>query len=175
MRKRHLIQAVPFAVVLALAALGSLVLSGQQPQQPLNGAAINPPLTSVQVLHAEDLARLVGNKAGTQPAMYNVGFAVLYNSKHIPGSVYAGPGRTDEGLAELKKAVAGLPKDREIVLYCGCCPWDHCPNMKPAFNLLHSMGFKQVKVVEIPTSFAKDWVEKGFPVEGATAGVEPLR
>jgi NADP-dependent 3-hydroxy acid dehydrogenase YdfG len=27
----------------------------------------------------------------------------------------------------------------------------------------------QVKVVEIPTNFAKDWVDKGFPVEGVTA------
>ena len=171
MRKPLLISSLLFA--LALVAVGSFVLYGQQPQP--NGAAINPPWTSAEVIHSEDLARTLGNKTAAQPQVFNVGFAALYKSKHIRGSVYAGPGRTDEGLAELRKAVAGVSKDREIVLYCGCCPWDHCPNMKPAFNLLHSLGFSKVKVVEIPNDFAKDWVEKGFPVEGATAGVAPLR
>jgi thiosulfate/3-mercaptopyruvate sulfurtransferase len=170
MRMRFFVPTLLLALSLAL--LGALVLSGQQ--QPLNGAAINPPWGAPQVIHSEDLARMVGNKSAV-PQMFNVGFANLYNSKHIPGSIYAGPGRTEEGLAVLRKAVEGLPKDREIVLYCGCCPWDHCPNMKPAFSLLHGMGFSKVRVVEIPTSFAKDWVEKGFPVEGSTAGVEPLR
>ena len=42
--------------------------------------------------------------------MYQVGFAVMYKGKHVPGSIYAGPGRTEEGLAELKKAVAGVAK-----------------------------------------------------------------
>ena len=89
--------------------------------------------------------------------------------------MYAGPGNKEEGLAELKKAVADVPKDRQIVLYCGCCPWDHCPNMKPAYSLLHSLGYTKIKVVEIPNNFAKDWVDKGLPVEGATASSSPER
>jgi len=143
------------------------VLLAQQP----DGAAINPPWTSGEVIHTDDLAKMTAKKQA--PHLYQVGFAVMYKSKHIPGSVYAGPGRTDEGLAELKKAVADVPKDAEIVLYCGCCPWDHCPNMKPAYKLLHSLGYTQIKIVEIPTNFAKDWVEKGYPVEGNTAGTAP--
>jgi thiosulfate/3-mercaptopyruvate sulfurtransferase len=127
------------------------------------------PWTSTQVLRPEDLAHQLADKKAAQPKMLHVGFAVMYKTKHIPGSVYAGPGRTEAGLEELKKAVADVPKDRQIVLYCGCCPWDHCPNMKPAFRLLESMGFKNVKVVEIPENFAKDWIDKGFPVEGAAA------
>ena len=123
------------------------------------------PWTSANVLHSEDLARQLRNKQAPQPQLLHVGFAVLYKGKHIPGSIYAGPGSKDDGLENLKQAVANVPKDRQIVLYCGCCPWDHCPNMRPAFKLLHSMGFKQIKVLEIPTNFAKDWVEKGFPVE----------
>jgi hypothetical protein len=27
------------------------------------------------------------------------------------------------------------------------------------------MGFKQVRVLTLPTSFLQDWMEKGFPVE----------
>jgi hypothetical protein len=41
--------------------------------------------------------------------------------------------------------------------------------MKPAYRLLESLGYKNIKVVEIPTNFAKDWVEKGFPVAGNSA------
>jgi len=101
--------------------------------------------------------------------MFYVGFDRFYNSKHIPGSVYAGPGRTDEGLALLKKSVANIPKDAQVVLYCGCCPWDHCPNMKPAYRVLRELGYTKITIVEIPNSFQKDWIEKGYPVEGATA------
>ena len=152
-----MIKRLPIATILAAAAMIA--------QQP-NGAAINPPWPSAEVIHPEDLARQIQNKA-TAPAVFQVGFAVLYKSKHVPGSVYAGPGNKDEGLADLKKAVADVPKDRQIVLYCGCCPWDHCPNMKPAFKLLHELGYAQVKVVEIPQNFKTDWIDKGFPVEGS--------
>jgi thiosulfate/3-mercaptopyruvate sulfurtransferase len=160
-----MLKRLPFATILAAAAMIA--------QQP-NGAAINPPWTSAEVIHPDDLASQIQNKA-TAPAVFQVGFAVLFKSKHVPGSVYAGPGNKDEGLADLKKAVADVPKDRQIVLYCGCCPWDHCPNMKPAYSLLHSLGYTKIKVVEIPNSFAKDWAEKGLPVEGSTASSSPER
>lgn len=149
----------------ACPALFALALVAQD--KAPNGAAINPPWSSAQVVTPADAARQL--KSPNPPQVFQVGFAVMYRSKHIPGSVYAGPGNKDEGLDELKKAVAGVPKDRQILLYCGCCPWDHCPNMKPAYSLLKSLGYTQIKVMEIPTNFAKDWVEKGFPVEGATA------
>jgi len=142
-------------------------------QQP-NGAAVNPPWTAAQVIHTDDLAKQIQNKADA-PAVFQVGFNALYKSKHVPGSVYAGPGNKEEGLAELKKAVADVPKDRQIVLYCGCCPWDHCPNMKPAYSLLRGLGYTKIKVVEIPNNFAKDWVEKGYPSEGATAAASQER
>lgn len=99
----------------------------------------------------------------------HVGFNVLYRSHHIPNSVYAGPGDKPEGLERLKRVVEALPKDREIVIYCGCCPWSHCPNMKPAFALLRRLGFRNVKAVIIETNFAKDWMEKGYPVEAGPA------
>jgi thiosulfate/3-mercaptopyruvate sulfurtransferase len=156
---------LPFAILFAAGAMIA--------QQP-NGAAINPPWTSADVLNIDDLSKIVQTKSNA-PLLLQVGFAIQYKSKHIPGAVYAGPGREDAGLAELKKAVANVPKDRQIVLYCGCCPWDHCPNMKPAFTLLHGLGYAKVRVVEIPSSFLKDWAEKGLPVEGATAGETPLK
>lgn len=95
----------------------------------------------------------------------HVGFPVLYRSVHIPRSVYAGPGSTPEGLADLRKAVAGQPKDREIVLYCGCCPFEKCPNIRPAFAALREMGFTHVKALMLPTNLKTDWIDKDYPTE----------
>jgi rhodanese-related sulfurtransferase len=95
----------------------------------------------------------------------HVGFPVLYRSTHIPGSVFAGPGSKDEGLADLKKAVAGQPHAREIILYCGCCPLDRCPNIRPAFALLRSMGFTNVRAISLPTNLKSDWIDHGYPIE----------
>ncbi len=110
-------------------------------------------------------------KGGTKPLVLHVGFNVLYRSRHIPDSIYAGPGNKPEGLQRLKQTVAALPKNREIVLYCGCCPWIHCPNMKPAFALLRQLGFHNVKAVMMETNFSKDWIQQGYPVTpGPSAG-----
>ena len=94
-----------------------------------------------------------------------VGFSVLYRAAHIPGTDYAGPGSKPEGIEILKKAVEGQPHDRDIVLYCGCCPWDKCPNIRPALAALREMGFTHTRVVMIPENFRTDWIDKGYPTE----------
>ena len=103
------------------------------------------------------------------PLLLQVGFDVLYRAAHITGSVYAGPASKPEGIEALKKAVAGQPKDREIVLYCGCCPWDKCPNIRPAFAALHDLGFTRVKVMVVPENLKADWIDKGYPTERRAA------
>lgn len=108
-------------------------------------------------------ARLPLNASG--PMLIHTGFAVLYRASHIPGAVYAGPGSKEEGIAELKKAVAGQKKDREIILYCGCCPFDKCPNLRPAFAALREMGFTKVRIVRLPENMHTDWTAHGYPVE----------
>jgi len=107
---------------------------------------------------------------GAKPVLVHVGFGVMYRSKHIPGSIYAGPASTAAGLEALKASAGKLPRDREIVIYCGCCPFDRCPNVKPAFEALRQMGFTHVKVMEIPTNFGADWVDHGYPAEAGTPG-----
>lgn len=102
---------------------------------------------------------------GSKPVLLHVGFNVLYRSHHIPGSIYAGPASKAEGLDLLTRAVKDIPRDREIVIYCGCCPWDHCPNIKPAFEELAKLGFKNVRAMHVPSNFKVDWMDHGYPVE----------
>jgi rhodanese-related sulfurtransferase len=99
------------------------------------------------------------------PLVIQVGFAEMYMGGHIAGSRYAGPASKPEGIDELKKAVAGQPRSREIILYCGCCPWDKCPNIRPAFAALRDAGFRNVKVIMISENLKTDWIDKGFPTD----------
>lgn len=123
------------------------------------------PWTSGDIMPAAKLAERLN--AGGKPLILYVGFPVLYRAAHIPGAVMAGPASKPAGIEALKEAVSNVPKNREMVLYCGCCPWTQCPNVRPAFAALKQMGFTNVKLVEIPTNLHTDWISKGYPVERA--------
>ena len=88
---------------------------------------------------------------------------MLYTQAHIPGSEYIGPASSESGLQQLRKRVMPQPRDKFIVIYCGCCPWSHCPNIKPADDALRAMGFTNVKVLYIADNFGANWVDKGYP------------
>jgi thiosulfate/3-mercaptopyruvate sulfurtransferase len=137
---------------------------------PLVAVAADNRTADEGTIDPKDLARDLQAKT-SKAAIIHVGFAVMYRGKHIPQSVYAGPARSPEALDALRKAVANMPKDREIVVYCGCCPYQMCPNIRPALAVLREMGFTHVKALLIPTNFATDWVNRGYPVEeGEAAG-----
>ena len=115
------------------------------------------------LIQPEELVQILKSKAA-QPLMLQVGSHVLYQQAHIPGSEYVGAGSTDAGLAQLRDRVTKLPRNKAIVLYCGCCPWGHCPNVKPADDALRALGFTNVKVLYIANNFGTDWVNRGYPV-----------
>ena len=121
------------------------------------------PWTAKQVIQPAALAgQLQGS--GNKPLLLQVGFESLYGQGHIPGSKYCGPARDSGGIARLKTCLQGVSHSRPIVLYCGCCPWQECPNIRPAFKALKAMGFSEVKVVHIEANFGRDWARKGYPV-----------
>lgn len=99
----------------------------------------------------------------TKPLILSVGPRVLYLQAHITGAELIGPMSEVASSEVLKQRVKNLPKSQEIVIYCGCCPWSHCPNVAPAYKQLRSMGFTKVKVLYIPTNLGVDWVYKGYP------------
>ena len=121
------------------------------------------PWTDEQLIHPEALLKQMSS--AEKPLVLHIGVPFLFKGGHIPGSTFAVQASTPEGIEKLKKAVQEVPLNREIVLYCGCCPWKDCPTIRPAFKLLREMRFTRVKVLYLPNSFGQDWVEKGFPVE----------
>lgn len=126
------------------------------------------PWTDADLLQPAGLAARLALGA-PKPKILYVGFGVLYRSKHIPGAVFVGPAEKQEGLEALRAAVLKLPRTADLVIYCGCCPVDHCPNLRPAFLMLRELGFKRAKILWLPSSFFKDWIEKGYPVEAGSS------
>jgi len=127
-------------------------------------APVDPWTAEQTVQPAQFVEELRQSKALHLQVIY-VGVRTLYNGGHIPGAVYYGPGSSEQGINDLKKFAATLPKSADVVLYCGCCPLEKCPNLRPAFTALQDMGFARLRVLLLPTSFNVDWVEKGFPVQ----------
>jgi thiosulfate/3-mercaptopyruvate sulfurtransferase len=117
-----------------------------------------------RLIQPEDLVKLLQTSSKEKPLMIQVGSHVLFSQAHIPGSEYIGPASSESGLQQLRKRVGSLPRARFVVLYCGCCPWSHCPNVKPADDALHAMGFTNVKVLYISDNFGTNWVDRGYPV-----------
>ena len=102
------------------------------------------------------------------PTIVCVAFPVLYRNKRILHAVGAGPGSKPEGIEALKQAVSSLAKDADIVIYCGCCPMNRCPNIRPAYRTLKEMGFTHIRVLDIPTNMHEDWYSKNYPSETPT-------
>ena len=116
-------------------------------------------------LKPEALIHMQQTKGTEKPLILQVGSHMLFAQAHIPGSEYAGPGSQPAGIEQLQNRVNALSRKKPIVLYCGCCPWNRCPNLGPAFAKLREMGFANVKVLYLANNFGADWADKGFPVE----------
>ncbi len=139
-------------IILAVIAL---ILSGNSFSQNNN-----EPWKKEQVMPTATLAEKIQKNDKAVPLVLNVG-----PMDNIKSAIKIGATNTDEGIADLKKAVSGFDKNKEIVIYCGCCSYSNCPNIRPAFTALQEMGFKKIKVLDIPEGFIQDWVAKGYPVE----------
>ncbi|MGI9101443.1 MAG: rhodanese-like domain-containing protein [Terriglobales bacterium] len=148
-----LLRGLPF--LLLAAVFGVLSLAADQKPGEV------PPAALVQ---SDALSRSLQSPAG-KPTILYVGPRFLYTQAHIPGAEFIGPASDSASLQRLKARAGSLKKDAPIVVYCGCCPWDHCPNIRPAYKQLQDLGFTKVKALYLATSFGADWVEKGYPVE----------
>ena len=151
-----------FPIVLLLSSTANLLgRANSRPSSP----ADDDPWTAAQTITPADLVKELHAERDPAVTVIYVGVHTLYSGAHIPGSTFHGPGSTDQGIADLKKFALTLPKNSNLVIYCGCCPLDRCPNLRPAFSAVRDMGFARLRVLILPTSFAANWIEKGYPIE----------
>jgi rhodanese-related sulfurtransferase len=140
----------------------SLQLSAQFTPTPTASALSIP---EAQWMKPEVLLQMQKTKGAEKPLILQVGSHMLFAQAHIPGSEYVGPGSQQAGIQQLQNRVTALSRKKIIVLYCGCCPLNRCPNLGPAYAKLSEMGFTNVKVLYLPNNFGSDWADKGYPVE----------
>jgi hypothetical protein len=145
------------ALIFSLIVLASATAAAQSSSGGQELAPGSPALVT-----SEELLQML-QSGKDKPLVLNIGPSLLFMQAHIPGAEYIGAAAERQGLERLRARVKPLPRNTSIVLYCGCCPWSHCPNVHPAYNQLHAMGFSNLKVLYIANNFGSDWVDKGYP------------
>jgi len=113
--------------------------------------------TKEQLMEPAQLAQKL-NAGDTSLHIISVGPGAL-----IPHSVAIGPVQEQENLVQLKKELSGINKNAEVVIYCGCCPFEHCPNVRPAIDLLQQLKFTNYKLLNLQHNIKIDWLDKGYP------------
>lgn len=156
---------ITVATTLALGGSTLLCWSALSNETDQAAASSSVPWQENQIIHPPALAKTLSATTARKPLVICVGFRVLYDGGHIVGARFAGPASRPAGIQTLKHTVKDLPRNKPIVLYCGCCPWNRCPNIRPAFRTMKKLGFTHVKVLSIPTNFRKDWIAKGYPIK----------
>ena len=147
-----------FLLALALVSLPVPAIQGQEKKAA-------DPWPRSETMQPAQLSKILTGRYVSLPTIVFVGFRSLYAGGHVPDAAYHGTASSEPGLAELKAWAASLPRSTELVIYCGCCPMDKCPNLRPAYTALSGMGFKKLRVLILPTSFAADWADKGYPMQ----------
>jgi hypothetical protein len=94
------------------------------------------------------------------PVIFSIGPGAI-----IPHSKDIGMIKESENMQKFKDQLAALAKDTQIVIYCGCCPFEHCPNVRPAIQLLKDLNFTNFKLLDLPHNIKIDWIDKGYPTQ----------
>lgn len=142
--KQMTLQSVMF-IILALFATQKVVA-----QNPENW-------TAEQLIQPAALAEIL--KANKDvPVIFSVGPGAA-----IPQSIDIGMGKEKENMDKLKKELSNMSKESKVVVYCGCCPFEHCPNVRPAIEALKELKFTNYQLLNLPHNIKTDWIDKGYP------------
>ena len=116
-----------------------------------------PNWTKEQLMEPAQLAGILQENKSL-PVIISVGPGAV-----IPHSIDAGMASEKTGLENFEKSIKDLPKDADIVVYCGCCPYDRCPNVRPAIAALIEGKFTNFHLLDLPHNVNTDWISKGYP------------
>jgi hypothetical protein len=147
--KNNKIKILSYSVIAIIAF--AFILTNLQAQNPW---------TNNQLLAPSALNQILKNPNSPKYYIYSIGFQSI-----IKNSVDIGAGREKENQKKFKQQISKLPKDANIVIYCGCCPFSSCPNVRPIFSILNEMGFKNHKLLNLTQNIKVDWIDKGYAIQ----------
>lgn len=113
-----------------------------------------------EVMQTQALADKVKSKKTENLVILNIG-----PMENIQGAIRVGAVNYPEGEQNLRTKINAIARSKTLVIYCGCCSYANCPNIRPAYKLLKEAGFKQVWVLNLPEGIKPDWTAKGYPTE----------
>lgn len=114
--------------------------------------------TQQQLMPSATLATIIK----TNPDSITIISVGPFNS--IPGTINIGMTSKPENLEKLKTKLSTLDKSKKIVVYCGCCPFEHCPNIRPAIQTLKDMSFTNYYLLDLSHNIKINWIDEGYPV-----------
>lgn len=115
--------------------------------------------TQKQLMEPKVLADRITQNKMNKTVVVNIGPDAV-----IKGSYNVGPGSDPRNIEKMRVYLQNISKDKEVVLYCGCCPFAKCPNIRPAFKALTDLGYKNARLLNIPHNIKTDWIDKKYPV-----------
>jgi hypothetical protein len=142
------------ALLLSFASFGAKAQTSPKPMETL---PVANQWSDGQLLEPSVLAAEI--KAGDAPVIFNIGAV-----EDIKGAKHIGPVGKAENLEKFKSALTSLPNSTTIVIYCGCCPFSKCPNIRPAFIELKKLGFTNIKLLNLSTNLKTNWISMGYPL-----------
>lgn len=110
-----------------------------------------------QLMEPAQLAAAVQSKQDV-PVIISVGPGAV-----IPGSIDVGSVQEQANLDKLAAKLKAIDKAQKVVVYCGCCPFEYCPNIRPTIALLKKMNFTDFMLLNLPKNIKTDWIDKGYP------------
>ena len=112
-----------------------------------------------QLLQPAKLNEAYSKPAAAQPLILNMGV-----ERNIKNAVEVGIVSSPSKYQKLVEVMKKVPKNREIVLYCGCCKLENCPNIPIALEKLSALGYKNVKILNLIEGINEDWIDKKYPM-----------
>ena len=128
-RRPPLVRLLPVAGLLLLSAAcaggGSDAPSSKEPW-------------GANVVEAADLVKELAS--ADKPIVVCTAPPFMYRTGHVPGAVLHGPTIEPAVIRQLTEWAQTLPRTTNLVIYCGCCPLSHCPNLRPAYTRAEGTG-----------------------------------
>jgi len=149
-------------LVIIVAAAASTQLRGQTSAHTPAAPGAEVPWSAQDLIEPSTLAARLSNHQPNLPIILNIGAV-----EDIKGAYHIGPVNKPENLAQLQSYARSLPTNTPVIIYCGCCPFAHCPNIRPAYLQLKKLGFTHVAVLNLPVNLKTNWIAKNYPL---TAG-----
>ena len=108
------------------------------------------PWTDKQLKDPAALAATLADAKAPQPVIFNIGPV-----QQIKGAIAIGPVKAQANLDKLKQQLAKLPKDKEVIIYCGCCPLQPLPECPARLRAAPEAEVQERKAAEPPVQLER--------------------